>query len=337
MDFRNYIRHTLLKKNDRVLEFGPLHRPIASKEITPNTFFADIRSTEDIKQLYTSNEYLKSTGLTVDINEIVDIDYVVKDSYKETFKGVEKFDSIILAHVIEHMPDIIEFFTDIKNILKKNGHLILIYPDAQYCFDHFRNGTSFIDAYEVYINKPNASKRVFDFVYNVVAENNPGYYWEDVTHEDKLPVNSFEKAVGAYNDAKLDKLPDDTHFWPFSDYQFIKFLYDMDRAGMLGFSVEAFYETEHNTQEFMVVLKNTPSKDKSGKTYKEMLNNLCNRNKLAHLKAKSEKLQAELSVERAEKGRLQRELSDIYSSRKWKYTQKVVRAIRGVKKKSNLS
>ena len=217
MDFRKYVKKKYLKSTDRILEFGPLIRPTATKKTHPGIQFADVRSTEDIKKLYTSNEYLKSTGLTVDINSVVDIDYVVKDSYKKTFKDVEKFDVVILSHVIEHMPDIIEFFQDIKSVVKKTGRLVIIYPDARYCFDHFRNGTSFIDAYDVYTNKQSSSKRIFDFVYNVVDENNAWLFWNDKKESDIIPKNEFSKAVEAYEKSIEGELPDDTHFWPFSN------------------------------------------------------------------------------------------------------------------------
>src|SRR6185295_18430715 len=123
MDFRAYVTTKLLKKNDRILEFGPLIRPLVSKKDYPNIFFADVRSTEDIKKLYTSNDYLEATGLSVDIDSVAEIDYVINKSYTETFKNEKKFDVVYLSHVIEHMPDVIAFLKDVVNILNKDGKL----------------------------------------------------------------------------------------------------------------------------------------------------------------------------------------------------------------------
>jgi hypothetical protein len=329
MDFRQYIVKNKLKKQDRILEFGPLTRPTVTKKTHPNIRFADIRSSEEIKKLYTSNDYLESTGISVDLNSIVDIDYVVSGSYKDSFKGVEKFDKVILSHVIEHMPDIIFFFEDVMNLLKENGQLILIYPDARYCFDHFRNGTTFVDAYDVYRHTSNSSKRVLDFVFNVVHENNPNYFWGNPRQNNILPKNDFDDALMAYNKASKNELPDDTHFWPFADYQLVKFLYDLDRAGFLGLELLEFYPTQENTQEFMLVL--TPKKKKTinFSQYKKLLNKIHPSVKEIKARAQIEKLQgmiATLKAENeslnAENGEFKNELAAIYTSKKWKYATK---------------
>jgi len=326
MDFRDYIRKKYLKPSKRILEFGPLNFPTVTKKTHPNIFFADIRSTEDVVKMYTSNDYLESTGITVDLDSIVHIDYVIKDSYKQTFKNIEKFDIAILSHVIEHVPDIIEFFRDVTNVLNKNGKLIIIYPDARYCFDHFRNGTTFIDAYDVYMNKENSSKRVFDFVYNVVQENNPSYFWHDTKRNDILPNNTFKSAVKAASKARKGELPDDTHFWPFSNYQLIKFLYDMDRAGLLDFDIEEFYPTPENYQECLLVL--TPKKKLGVKhgVYREIfdkvdpsIKDIDNRNKII-------RLEAEVNALKKDTTHIIAELDAIKNSKKWRYVERIAKA-----------
>lgn len=325
MDFREYIKKKYLKPSTRILEFGPLNRATVTKETHPNIFFTDIRSTEDVIKMYTANDYLESTGITVDLDSIVHIDYVIEGSYKETFKGVEKFDVALLSHVIEHIPDIIGFFNDITNVLKKDGKLIIIYPDARYCFDHFRNGTTFIDAYDVYKNNENSSNRVFDFVYNVVHENNPNYFWHNVERNDILPKNDFTTALKAAEKARAGELPDDTHFWPFSNYQLIKFLYDMDRAGLLDFDIEEFLPTTENTQECMLVLVPKKKPGVQYGTYKEIfdrvspsLKEISDNNEILRLQTKVDSLEVK-NVE------INAELDMIKSSKRWRIASKAAR------------
>jgi SAM-dependent methyltransferase len=322
MDFREYIVTKVLKKNDRILEFGPLIRPLVSKKDYPNIFFADIKNTEEIKKLYTSNDYLKATGLSVDINSVVEIDYVITKSYTETFKHEKKFDVVYLSHVIEHMPDIITFLEDVANIIKSDGKLVLIYPDARYCFDHFRNGTSFIDAYDVYKDTKSSSKRVFDFVYNVVRENNPFFFWGDPKQNKILPENDFKKALQDYEKAKKNELPDDTHFWPFADYQFIKFLYDADRAGLLKFDIDIFHPTQENTQEFMIILKPKSGTEVDTAKYKQILNRVSPAIKDINSRSKISELENELAALAAKNQELNSELTEVYESKKWKYATK---------------
>lgn len=336
MDFRDYIRTKLLKKNDRILEFGPLIRPFVSKKDYPNIIFADVRSTEDIKKLYTSNDYLEATGLTVDIDSVAEIDYVIKDSYTKTFKNEKKFDVVYLSHVIEHMPDIISFFRDVVNILNKDGKLVLIYPDARYCFDHFRNGTTFIDAYDVYMNKSINAKAVFDFTYNVIHENSEWFFWNSKDIFKKLPKNDFKASLKSLNDSKVNILPDDVHFWPFSDYQFVKFLYDMDRAGLLDLEISDFHETQYNTQEFMIVLTPKENKKLNYGKYEEIISCISPIGKANKSREEKQDLakrvtQLEADAEEAKKvteeankvaEETKSELESIYNSKKWRYATK---------------
>lgn len=330
MDFRGYIRTKLLKKNDRILEFGPLIRPIVSKKDYPNIFFADVRSTEDIKKLYTSNDYLEATGLDVDIDAVAEIDYVITKSYTETFKNEKKFDVVYLSHVIEHMPDIISFLKDVVNILEKDGKLVLIYPDARYCFDHFRNGTTFIDAYDIYKSKSINGKAVFDFTYNVVHENDPAFFWGASKIADILPTNKFSNALESYDKAFINELPDDVHFWPFSDYQFVKFLYDTDRAGLLDFEISDFHETQMNTQEFMIVLSPKKNKSQGYGKYQEILSRISPAVKASKARKEKQKLVERVAALEKTVEEAKGELARVYSSRRWRLASKAADLSHGV-------
>lgn len=325
-DFRLHLVDNLLKKNDRILEFGPLTRPIVKKEHFPNSYYADIRSAEDIKKLYSDNFYLQSTGIKVDLESIVDIDYVIKGSYKKTFKNVKKFDVAILSHVVEHMPDIVDFFQDILNILKDDGRLILIYPDAEYSFDHFRNGSSFTEAYEVYTKQKSLGGRVMDFAYNVVAENNPFFFWNDVKENAKLPKNSFQDTLAIYHKALTGEYPDDVHFWPFSNHQLIKFFYDMDRASLLKFEIEEFFPTRENTQECMVVLKVNKKHAINHAKYRQLLDATSDsmlKIQYRQMSADYDQMKKDLATALAQKESIEQELQSVYSSKRWQYASKL--------------
>lgn len=247
----------IVNHNSRILELGPLNRCLLDRKKFKNYYFADIRSTEEIKELYEGNEYLEKTGLSVDLQTIIDIDFVIKKSYKDTFKGVEKFDYIIVSHVLEHIPNLLYFFEDIQNILKSNGEIIILYPDRRFCFDSQRTDSSFSDVYDVYVNSgKNVARRVLDFFTNVVSENNPRKFWDT-----KYKVSSnktdrdYKKNLKIYKEVSTGENQGDVHYWPFSDYAFIKFLFDANKYGFLPFGVKYFIPTQINTQEFLVILK----------------------------------------------------------------------------------
>lgn len=111
----------IINKKSGILELGPLNRPIVTKDEYPNSFYGGIRSTEEVKQLYSGNDYLESTGIHLDQDTIVNIDFVIKENYAQAFAGQEKFDYILASHVLEHMEDLIFSLNNIASVLTKTG------------------------------------------------------------------------------------------------------------------------------------------------------------------------------------------------------------------------
>ena len=97
INIRDYAADYIKDHSSRILELGPLNRSLLDKDLYKNYYFADIRNTEEIKAFYSSNEYLENTGIKVDIDSIIDIDFVIKESYKELFKNIDKFDYVIVS------------------------------------------------------------------------------------------------------------------------------------------------------------------------------------------------------------------------------------------------
>jgi len=243
--------------DSRILELGPLNRCLLNREKYKNYFFGDIRSTEEIRELYKGNEYLEKTGLEVDIDSIINIDFVINSTYKETFKGIEKFDYIIVSHVLEHIPNMLFFFKDIQSILKPGGEIIIIYPDRRFCFDALRFDSSFSDIYDTYVNGgKNMARRVLDFFTNVLNENNAKTLWENHRRLFLFETEKdYKKNIEIYKEVSVGKIQEDIHYWPFSDYAFLRFLHEATRYGFLPFSLKKFLPTQFNTQEFLVILK----------------------------------------------------------------------------------
>lgn len=257
MDPRIEFFQSLIRdRSKRILELGPLNRPIADKSIYPNTFYCDIRSTEEVKALYSGNDYLVATGIMVDTEEIIPIDYVVKDGYSKSLSDVEKFDCVIASHVMEHVDDLIFSLQDIAQILKPGGIFYIVYPDKRYCFDHFRTSASFRDAYHVFRNgAKNNAPMVLDFYYSVVPENNPFLFWKQDEILSELPRAPLKNAVEHYERALNGERMDDVHYWPFTDMDFLKFLYDCIRAELLPFRCISFRPCAQNDQQFMLALQ----------------------------------------------------------------------------------
>lgn len=261
MDRRKEFFHNLIRdKSMRILELGPLNRPIAEKGLYPNTIYCDIRSTEEVRALYSGNDYLAATGIEIDVETIVPVDHVVKGCYAESFANEEKFDCVIASHVLEHMDDLIFSLRDIAQILKPGGIFYIVYPDKRYCFDHFRTSASFRDAYHVFQQgAKNNAPMVLDFYFSVIPENNPFLFWEKDGLLNELPRAPFANAAAHYERALNGERMEDVHYWPFTDMDFLKFLYDCTRAGLLPFRCISFQPCAQNDQQFLIALQLDPS------------------------------------------------------------------------------
>lgn len=255
-DFRQYIRDTVItNKNARILEIGPLNRPIAPKAEFQNVVYCDIRSTDEVKAVYGGNDYLEITGISVDLDTIVDIDQVLRGTYEETFTGQEKFDFVLASHVMEHVEDLLGTLRDIATVLAPDGLFIMLYPDKRYSFDHFRESSSMRDAYDVFRRGVEENARMaFDFYFSAIAENMPHVFWRAENMPDALSAAPLERAADAFDRRLRGEQMDDVHFWPFTDESFLRFLYDGLRSGLLPYACTAFMPTEENSQEFFVAL-----------------------------------------------------------------------------------
>lgn len=260
MDIRQEFAIKQLKDTSaRILEMGPLNRPIVDKKQFPNCRYCDIRSTEDVKALYSGNAYLEATGISVDTDTIVEIDDVINENYTKTYEGKEKFDAVIASHVLEHMDDLIFALQDIAGILKPGGLFIIVYPDKRYCFDHFRQSASIRDAYTVFRHgaKHNVPM-VLDFYLNAIHENDPLVFWRGDDLANLLSVNNEESSLTLYEEAINGKRMDDVHYWPFTDWDFLLFLRDCARLKLLPFRCVDFVPTQENDQQFFIALQYDP-------------------------------------------------------------------------------
>jgi hypothetical protein len=249
MTLSNFVNN--IDKSKRILEIGPLNNPKAKKNIFKNAFYADIKDVDNVKKYYTN------------INGILDIDFVIENSYTETFKDIPKFDYVIASHVIEHIPRLIHFFNDISSVLNTESFLCLSIPDKRFSFDYFRNTTSFAEAYYIHVNNLTTNPiAVLDYFSNVININDPNSFWQgneflEFYKTAKLNVNSssilkrFEEASkGTYIDV---------HFSVFTPNSFLFLILNMIYCSLFPFSVSNFFYTKIDTLEFTVILKYNPS------------------------------------------------------------------------------
>ncbi|SFM08074.1 hypothetical protein SAMN05421830_113103 [Desulfomicrobium norvegicum] len=282
---RNTPYTSIIDCSKRILEIGPLANPLIPKANGPFIFYADIRSTEDIKQFYANDP-------NVDCSAIEDVDFVIIDTYEESLKKnkIDKFDYVLGSHVIEHIPLLLRFFLDISTVLKDNGKLCLSIPDHRYCFDHFRTPTSFSEAYDVYLHGANRlAPRILDFFMNT-SHNNPSKYWNTKNDTENVALllnKTFEEAKKNYERALSGEYID-VHFSVFTTFSFLHILFDTIRANMLPFRVEGVFPTLPNTFEFHVILsKHNAMLHNERIRHRELQKIIVIMNRIMHFEAKA--------------------------------------------------
>jgi 2-polyprenyl-3-methyl-5-hydroxy-6-metoxy-1,4-benzoquinol methylase len=98
------------------VEIGPLVNPIVTRQMGPIRYI-DHATTEVLRLKYADDP-------SIDVNKIVDVDYVWGDKSLEALTHAEApFDYLIASHVIEHVPDLVGWLSEIRTILKPGGIL----------------------------------------------------------------------------------------------------------------------------------------------------------------------------------------------------------------------
>jgi SAM-dependent methyltransferase len=311
--------------NKRILEVGPLTNPVISKiSGKDNVCYADICSTEELKEFYKFDSY-------VDTNAIVSVDYVIKDSYSKSLQDVEPFDYVIMSHVIEHIPQLINFFQDIATVLRPDGKLCLSIPDKRYCFDHFRQPTFFAECYDIYRKGiPDNTIRVLDQLYTT-SINDPVFWWQNPGNYEYLK-NEGEWGLDAYEAANSNKFHSThIHYSVFTPETFLLLVFYLTRYALFPFKIVEFYGTEENTFEFNVVLEKRFSlldnAEERAMASSEIVTLLADNmdNKIYarydELKQTVERGKLEAERLREEKTELQKHLDGVLNSKSWRITK----------------
>ncbi len=229
----------LVDRSGLGLEIGPSHNPITSK--------ADGYRVEIVDHLNREELIDKYAGHGVDLSRIEEVDYVWNgEPLDELTKKQNHYDWIVASHVFEHLPDPISFLIQAERILADSGVISLIIPDKRYCFDYFQPVTttgSLVDAWMRGATRP-SSGQIFDH-FSSAAHRSGGLAWtpSDVGGADSL-AHGFDEAVVAYQKSVASQEYVDIHCWRFTPASFRLIISDLQRLGLVGLTIKAFFDTE---------------------------------------------------------------------------------------------
>lgn len=250
------ILHEITLSKGEGLEIGPLSAPIVHKS-QAKIYYLDHISAAGLKKKYKDDP--------IDLSKVVDVDYVLKQNLQVTVQD-KKFDYVIAAHVIEHIPDMVLWLQEVAAVLKDGGVLSLVIPDKRFTFDIQRNETTIsemIGRYVDGIQKPSAAT-IHDFYSNYVdgvdtakAWNEPEFYKKAKTRwssEEAYELCVSSKSKGSYVDC---------HCSVFTPQSFISIVRGLIEQNLFDYQVSYFLKTQPYELEFYVSLTKVLGKKKN--------------------------------------------------------------------------
>ena len=236
-------------KNKHGLEVGPSYNGICRKSDQYNVDIVDHFNEHDLRKKYShlgNNE----------IENIEHVDYVWKG---ESLSGLinKKYDWIVASHVIEHMPNLIDFLKQCESLLNNNGNLVLVVPDKRYCFDHYRQLTCISKVIDVYENnsKTHSKGSYIDHALNSSTRNGGGCWSRYGSLKKKNISLSSKKTpiIDIINSSNNISFDTDIHNWVFTPSSFFLLIHDLNKLGYINIGIK---EIKHTiSYEFYVCLE----------------------------------------------------------------------------------
>ncbi len=231
------------------LEIGPLHNPILAKS-EARVLYVDHVGTEALREKYRGDP-------NVPAERIVAVDLVWNGDLNEACGG-RRFDYVVASHVIEHVPDLIGWLSQLKSVLHPSGGVRLIVPDRRYCFDYRRQSSSAADMILAHRARATAPgpRQILDFMLNI-APRDLADAWRGAAASEQPPSRQeYNQAIAAMQLAAAGAYRD-VHCWVFTPLSFARLMRQLAAYGLLGFACTRCAATAPDSLDFFVHLMAT--------------------------------------------------------------------------------
>lgn len=241
----------------RGLEIGPLHSPFVAKSERVDVVYVDVHPTEVLR-----GYYAKHPGFP--IQDIVEVDYSLLDGdtmrgIAEVTAGVAPFHWVVASHVIEHVPDMIGWLSDVATVLTDGGLLSLIIPDRRYTFDALRPPTTLGQALQAHHDRDirPSVRAVFDHHFTAVKVP-PKDKWDDDAPLRASRIHDLNYVQEQLELAKTGREYIDCHVWVWTPQELLDQLRTLAALDLCEFTVCSIIPTPDNDIEFFLTLQRIP-------------------------------------------------------------------------------
>jgi hypothetical protein len=240
----------------RGLEIGPLNQPLVTKDMA-DVHYVDVFSGPHLRAHYSQDP-------NVDVDDIPDIDFVLSTAdgvrpLPEAVRPAAPFAWVVASHVIEHVPDFIEWLAQIAEIIEDGAVLLLVVPDRRFSFDILRPATTvgqLLQAHELREARPSV-RAVYDHFRSHVSVN-ASDAWRGVVPARASRMFDVPATMSQVRLAQQGEYVD-SHVWTFTPALFAEQMAELGQLDMCDFVVEKIVPTAENQLEFFAVLRRLPT------------------------------------------------------------------------------
>lgn len=241
------------------LEISPLFAPLVTKN-EANVLYCDSVDYATLCEREKHNPCLLELGL-----EVLPLDFVWTPGrlLSECSPSSHRYDYIVSSHVLEHVPDFLGYLYQSRAVLKDDGIIAFVLPNAKGSGEYFRSLTHCGDLVESYFcarSHPSpgivysAHRHCFHFENQELACK--GLADVKRCHSDSLALDLAGKSVHSYIDA---------HCWAFTIQSFLDVMQEMRCVGLFDFDLVDVRELDQtktgHCNEFYIKLRpNAPAR-----------------------------------------------------------------------------
>jgi len=206
----------------RGLEIGPADRPWIPATVR-GIRYADHLSTEDLRKGWAADSHYKA-------EDLCEISFVLDERpLRETLGEWVDLDVIAASHVVEHVPNLLNWLRELASALKPDGLLFLVAPNKRFEFDRLRRVTELADVLTTFLDKrtqPSLAAMLDCWLHFAKHDGNTTW-WDEV---DTRAMTVMHTIPYVYDQAKAAVERGgytDVHVSVFTPYSFIRLIHDL--------------------------------------------------------------------------------------------------------------
>jgi hypothetical protein len=248
MDRRSKLLDGLTLDRGTFLEIGALNAPIL-RQPESDVMYLDHEDTPGLRRIYANDPH-------VPLDEIVDVDFVWTGDALKAVVGDRGFKAVVASHVIEHVPDIVWWLSELSSVLLPFGSIRLAIPDKRFCFDFVRRETTIADVLAAWVSKKRRPdpRDIIDFWGNYRAVDSAAAWRGDYPADTLFRTHEVPAALLRCTEALESDTYHDVHCTVCTPQSFVGIMNYLADLTLLNFGCTQIYATAQDQSEFFVHL-----------------------------------------------------------------------------------